>query len=517
MQIKIKDRKDAGVADAIINAPDEYFNSDSKNLSNAVNLSPAERKNISIQTLAKVSAVTEIAARNNVSRKFIYAQKEIADQALDQAFEPVVKDEKVLFYLPITKKWIQQFVLALILICHSSFRGVIEVLDSLFDYRKISLGTIHNIVMQAAQKAAVINGNENFSSIRYGAHDEIFQNATPVLVGMDVQSTYCYLLSVEDHRDETTWGVHLLELRERGLHPLFTIADGGKGMRAGQAAAWPDVACHGDVFHPERDFGKLARFLENRAAGATTKREKLESKMARAKKSGKGQKFSKALAIARQAEEKASRLAQEIRILSDWMRDDVLCLAGPDLATRQELFDFIVEQLEKRETLNKKIRTVRRTLKNQRGDLLAFANILEKRFDKLADQMGIPVYLVHAVCELHKEDQTNLTYWEKRETLYNKLKGNFFKVYEAVNNILKDTPRASSLVENLNSRLRNYFFLRRHIGNDYLELLRFFLNHRRFMRSDHPERKGLSPVEIMTGTRHPHWLESLEFERFCRN
>jgi hypothetical protein len=28
--------------DAIINAPDEYFNSDSKNLSNAVNLSPAE-------------------------------------------------------------------------------------------------------------------------------------------------------------------------------------------------------------------------------------------------------------------------------------------------------------------------------------------------------------------------------------------------------------------------------------------------------------------------------------------
>jgi hypothetical protein len=104
MQIKIKDRKDAGVADAIINAPDEYFNSDSKNLSNAVNLSPAERKNISIQTLAKVSAVTEIAARNNVSRKFIYAQKEIADQALDQAFEPVAKDEKVLFYLPITKK-----------------------------------------------------------------------------------------------------------------------------------------------------------------------------------------------------------------------------------------------------------------------------------------------------------------------------------------------------------------------------------------------------------------------------
>ena len=41
------------------------------------------------------------------------------------------------------------------------------------------------------------------------------------------------------------------------------------------------------------------------------------------------------------------------------------------------------------------------------------------------------------------------------------------------------TVRASSVVENLNSRLRNYFFLRRHLGPDYLQLLQFFLNHRR--------------------------------------
>jgi hypothetical protein len=40
------------------------------------------------------------------------------------------------------------------------------------------------------------------------------------------------------------------------------------------------------------------------------------------------------------------------------------------------------------------------------------------------------------------------------------------------------TVRACSLVENLNSRLRSYFFLRRHLGSDYSALLRFFLNHR---------------------------------------
>jgi hypothetical protein len=468
---------------------------------------------MSVQALAGSSPITDIAARNNVSRKFIYEQKRVADKALDEAFQPVHKDDDVLFYLPVTKKWIRQFVLALILICHSSFRGVIEILDSLFDYRKISLGTIHNIVMEAAKKSTEINENEDLSGIRYGAPDEIFQNSKPVLVGVDVESTYCYLLSAEDHRDETTWGVHLLELQERGLYPLYTI-----GLRAGQAAAWPDIPCHGDVFHAELEFGKLACFLENRAASAATRREKLENKMIRAKKSGKGQKFSKALALAREKEEQAMHLASEVRTLSDWMRDDILSLTSPALKTREELFDYVVEELEKREPLcSYKIRSVRRMLQNQRNVLQAFVGTLDKRLCELADQLEIPLHLVHDVCELQGKNQEHQSYWKQRANLLAKLQGLFFKTEQAVQKILMDKPRASSLVENLNSQLRNYFFLRRQIGNDYLNLLRFFLNHRRFMRSERPERKGLSPVEIMTGRKHPHWLESLGFERFCQS
>jgi hypothetical protein len=49
------------------------------------------------------------------------------------------------------------------------------------------------------------------------------------------------------------------------------------------------------------------------------------------------------------------------------------------------------------------------------------------------------------------------------------------------------SPRTSLIVENLNSRLRNYFFLRWKIGPTYLSL-RFFLNHRRFLRSERPKR-----------------------------
>ena len=52
---------------------------------------------------------------------------------------------------------------------------------------------------------------------------------------------------------------------------------------------------------------------------------------------------------------------------------------------------------------------------------------------------------------------------------------------------MDDTPRSSSMVENLNSRLRRYLFLHRHLGDAYLSLLQFFLNHRVFRRSHRVE------------------------------
>ena len=80
---------------------------------------------------------------------------------MDQAFAPRDDkdndDDKVLFYLPVTRNRIRQFVLASVLISHTYFRGVMETLEAVFDYRDISLGTIHNIVAQAVIDARAIN------------------------------------------------------------------------------------------------------------------------------------------------------------------------------------------------------------------------------------------------------------------------------------------------------------------------------------------------------------------------
>jgi hypothetical protein len=89
---------------------------------------PAEiRKDIAIRVLSKSKPISHLAAEHQVSRKFVYQQGHKAHQALDESFASAQAAHAVLFYLPVTKAWLVQLILALVLICHCSYRGVVEL------------------------------------------------------------------------------------------------------------------------------------------------------------------------------------------------------------------------------------------------------------------------------------------------------------------------------------------------------------------------------------------------------
>ena len=170
------------------------------------------------------------------------------------------------------------------------------------------------------------------------------------------------------------------------------------------------------------------------------------------------------LALARQSEVQANWLARDIRTLVHWLRHDVLALAGPALATRRELFDFIVAELMAREREDpRRIRPVRVALQNQRDDLLAFAGVLDAKLAGIARAHAIPEPLVRGVCLLHRLHTTSPAYWQGWSGLRARMGGKFHALLDAVRRAMADTPRSSALVENLNSRLRTYFTLRRHL------------------------------------------------------
>lgn len=485
----------------------------------AQELGPQQRQNLAVQAVAGSQTITQLAEDHGVSRKFVYQLASKAEQALNDAFtHNPSTDDNVLFYLPVTRAWLRQFTLALVFICHCSIRGVVELLHDLFDY-SISVGTVYNILATTITQARRINTEQDLSAVAIGANDEIFQSGWPVLVGADVASTYCYLLSLEEHRDADTWGVRLLELKDRGFAPKATIADAGSGLRAGQAAALPEVPCRGDVFHALKEMQALVRFLNNRAEAALTARSTLEQRHTRRRRRGRrDQRLTYQLTQARLAETKAIALADDVTLLATWLREDIFTVAGPDYADRQALYDFVVAELRNRESLcPHRLGPICRLLANQRDDLLAFAAQLDCDLAALAEEFQVAVATVRAVLSVQALAIEDPQRWPQQAALQQQLRGRFYSLSEAVTEVHRHTVRASSVIENLNSRLRNYFFLRRHLGPDYLVLLQFFLNHRRFLRSEHPERVGKSPAELLTGQAHPHWLEMLGYQRFSRN
>ena len=486
-------------------------------ISAAANLSPTTRKAIGIEAVARTVPISHLADQHQVSRKFVYQQESKAQQALDESFAPSKGNDDVLFHLPVTKNWLFQLILGLVLICHSSYRGVVALFRDLFN-TSISVGTIHNRLQATVEKAAEVNQSQNLSGITVGLHDEIFHADKPVLVGVDAASTYCYLLESVERRDEDTWGYHLLDVIAQGFEPDYTIADGGSGLRAGQKAVMPEVPCHGDVFHIQQQFEQVANGLVRRVQGGPARLFEQAQQMANTSlKDIVAQKLLSQQLLAEQREQALVYLAQDVKTLLGWFSQDVMALAGPPLTVRQELFDFIVRELKQREDERyPAIRKLRKALRNQRDQLLAFAGVLDQKLVGIAQRFELSLQAVRDVCLLHRKHNTSNAYWERWNQLHSQLSGKFHDVMEAVGEALKQTPRASSMVENLNSRLRNYFFLRRSLGDDYLSLLQFFLNHRCFMRSLKPERVGKSPKQLLTGEAHPHWLELLGFKRFQR-
>src|SRR4029077_21071947 len=149
--------------------------------------------------------------------------------------------------------------------------------------------------------------------------------------------------------------------------------------------------------------------------------------------------------------------------------------------------------------------------------VLAFAAQRDADLGAVAADFQVPPAVTRAVLHLQALDVCDARRGPREASLRHQLRGRFYELREAVAALARGTVRASSVVENLNSRLRNYFFLRRHLGPDYLHLLQFFLNHHRFLRSERAERVDHSPAELLTGRRHAHWLDLLGLPDPLRN
>ena len=480
----------------------------------AKNLSINERQTIAIKAIRHNEKITELAAEKQVSRDFIYAQKNKALLAIDDAFKSAT-DNDVLFYLPITKKWIISFILCLILHCRATHRGIYKLFKDAFDY-DISLGTIHNIAQTIATTAKNINAKQDLKSITIAAHDELFHKNKPILSGIDIPTLYCHLLSKEDSRDGDTWAINLLDLQKQRFKPDRVIADDGSGLRAGHAAVYWNIPCDADNFHITRDLMDMRRYFRNRVKSTITLRNAYNAKLQSAIKHDDIKKYNVEIKSTIKEEKLFKHLSATIDILVSWMEHDVLNKPGPNVFIRRELFNFIVEELEVLAKLHPhRILPICVKLRESRDLLLSFVDVLEDKFSVIAKQYKCSIDIVWEICKLQRCKYLGDNYLLRSEKIVLQLGNKFEEIEDAVLAALDSTERTSSMVENLNSRVSPYLFVRKNSDQSFLDLLRFYFNHTPLLRSERGYRVNKTPAELLNGP-HEHWLEMLGCYKFKR-
>ena len=437
-----------------------------------------------------------------MSRQHIYKQKgKVKEYAskLDGA-EPEVK------IVRLDKNAIERTILTLVLYCQTPYSGVVSFFENVYGM-KISTGKISGVIAEATERAKAFDATVDLSKIQQGANDEIFQCGIPVLTGIDPESTYTYLLEEAENRTADTWAFHLECAKEQGLALEVSINDGGSGLMSGIPQAFPNIEIQSDTFHTLYTMGKEVSKLERKAnklinnEAALT--ENLNGKRPRIKNKEKLEKI-------QPLTEEAIRIYDLMYILLNWFKE-MLSFSGYNMAEALELSEWILSEMNNlavdNPSLQKEVHKARKVLPS----LLLFIGRLERGMEVLANEMGVPDEAFHLMYKQFTHSAGSPQDREIQYKLARTLSEQYDKVQSAFVQLLNRTKKASSLVENLNGRIRVFIEVKRIIPSDFFVLLKVYFNTRRYPRSRYKERIGKSPLELLTGTPKPDFLEILGY------
>lgn len=406
----------------------------------------------------------------------------------------------------IDKKTIRRIIVSCAVECKGSIEDIQAHLENIFDIH-ISEGSISNILTEAAEKAKAFNDSIPLDRIKIGVSDEIFQAGSPVLVGVEPLSTYVYLMNPSKKRDSLAWWMAYCEKQEnQGLNIEESVTDGGLGMKKGIKEAYENIREQYDIFHMLMKFTKAENIYGNKVYGLINAEYKCEKKFSKAKPKITQEECEKACAKSSIAIAKYDIL----KILIMWIHE-LLNFGGYSYEERTELINFILEELSHIQINSSYLDEAIKTLSSNKESLLYFVKKAEKLFLELSIEEGIRLDTLNLFWQQHGISSSKNKYWILDSRLKSSLGNNYCRIKAKATEILKTIVRCSSIVENINSQIRPYLFLKRVLKGKFLDLLQFYLNTRKYLNSRVKERKGKSPLELLTGKEHVNWLDILGY------
>jgi hypothetical protein len=466
-----------------------------------------ESKKKLLNDCIKSTPVSKIASDHCVSRGTVYTHINKASKVINESLD---QPDEVLFNIPVTKRWLSTVIVLLFIVCKVSIRDVVSFIKYAFDI-DVSSGKVSSVLDDATSKAAQINDSYDLSSCNNSATDEIFHRSDPVLAAIDLDSQFCMELKYEDSRDHNTWGYHLLNMMDRGYNPTNNIMDGGSGMKKAFSEVLSDVNIRYDHFHIIQTIKDTSRFLKNRYESAVTECVKLSTKLDKTK----DHKIRYKLQKATKSMENQEYVYKQFSTLTTWLQYDILQLQSICYDDRIELFGFILQELQ---TLSNRhphrIQNITTTLINNKDKLLDVVHELNIAFNHVAKEYSVGITDIWAICNNARynldSDQYNINYIN----FHDKHGDIFDSIEDDVLQTISQVHRSSSLIENLNSRIRIYLDARKGFKKDRFELIKFALNHLPRRRSANQKLKNKSAAEVFSKKDSIDFISLLELQQF---
>jgi len=434
--------------------------------------------------------VTSLARKHKVSRKFLYEQRDKAEQVLRQALQPQRPGpRKQTRELEIDRAFLRRATLVMATAIPGSVRGIQMALELLFEEHR-AIGWISQQLQEFGATAKNYLAESRLEISVLGEADEIFQGKQPCLTVVDGRSFLALNLSAEQNRDATTWGTTFLEIQGRGVQFQDMVCDGARGIQAGVREAELKVPLRPDLFHLIREGHRITRALEAAAYQAITAAQKASraEQEACSVKKRRGRPLKSKLTLPEAKVQESQAIAHYDAW--DWLFNEI----------RQAL-----EPFDNHEQLNRPDRA-RATIETA-AELLLTLNLprvtsfVKKKLLGYLDELLSPlVGLVESIspwqaCLDAKTEAFIIWAWKHRQTFHLEIENVCSPQLHSTARGLWETlnlfHRSSSLAESLHSWLRPHFVSHRGIPNWLLPLLQAFWNHHPFQRG---KRQGKSPL-----------------------
>lgn len=356
------------------------------------------------------------------------------------------------------------------------------------------------------------------------AADEIYAGSQPILVVVHPRSLAILRITLCDDRSSASWEKVIAGVTAQNIRPSLIVKDDGTGMDAAFGKMMPDTDQQTDTFHAvAHRLGEYKRRYERAAYNAIKAEYDAEAQYNKAKSPDTRQKYYERYCTCHLIADAAITLYDHFCFLyHNLLNAFQLFDTRGNLKNRATVVADFEAALDLMFTLQhpnlKQMTATLRSIRICQPKLFTFLRTAQTVVRSLATD--IPAEILQPFCrawQAHKNtlkakntirkntykitERTALSeaYALQPDTLQD-LKN---QIYTQLNTIIQ----SSAAVECINAILRPYLnTARNHTTQEALNVFQFYHNHRIFEQG---ERKGKSPMQILTGSEHDDWITLL--------